>query len=42
MEKEVEVLGGLDPDAVVIRAGHQKLFEGARVLPVTSQPDTAQ
>jgi len=42
MEKQVEVLSGLDPDALVVRAGHQKLFEGARVLPVTSQPDTTK
>jgi membrane fusion protein (multidrug efflux system) len=30
----VEVLSGLDPGAVVVRAGHQKLFEGAKVMPV--------
>jgi multidrug efflux pump subunit AcrA (membrane-fusion protein) len=42
MEKDVEVIAGLEPDAIVVRAGHQKLFEGARVLPVTSQPDTTQ
>lgn len=29
----VEVLGGLQPGARVVRAGHQKLFEGARVQP---------
>jgi membrane fusion protein (multidrug efflux system) len=41
MEKEVEVISGLEPEAMVVRAGHQKLFEGARVLPVASQADTA-
>ena len=30
----VEVLDGLDAGARVVRAGHQKLFEGAKVLPV--------
>lgn len=30
----VEVLSGLDGGAMVVRAGHQKLFEGARVMPV--------
>lgn len=33
----VEVVKGLDAGACVVRAGHQKLFEGARVVPVTSQ-----
>jgi len=31
----VEVLKGLDPGALVVRAGHQKLYEGAKVLPVS-------
>ncbi len=30
----VEVLEGLNPGMKVIRAGHQKLFEGARVMPI--------
>jgi membrane fusion protein, multidrug efflux system len=30
----VEVLRGLEPGAQVVRAGHQKLFEGARVMPL--------
>lgn len=30
----VEVLEGLEPDMKVVRAGHQKLFEGAKVMPV--------
>jgi len=38
----VEVLKGLEPGQRVVRAGHQKLFEGARVVPITSQPPQAQ
>lgn len=34
----VEVLGGLAAGDRVVRAGHQKLFPGARVAPVESQP----
>jgi membrane fusion protein (multidrug efflux system) len=34
----VEVLSGLTPGQRVVRAGHQKLFEGAKVLPVESRP----
>ncbi len=41
MEKTVEVLSGLDADAVVVRAGHQKLFEGAKVMPIPSQTDSS-
>jgi membrane fusion protein (multidrug efflux system) len=33
----VEVTQGLEPGARVVRAGHQKLFEKARVIPVQSQ-----
>jgi len=33
----VEVLAGLEANAVVVRAGHQKLFEGAKVMPMQSQ-----
>lgn len=36
----VEVLEGLQPGMTVVRAGHQKLFEGSKVIPVISQPDT--
>jgi len=32
--ERVEVTSGLEPGARVVRAGHQKLFEGARVQPV--------
>ena len=39
----VEVLDGLKPGMTVVRAGHQKLFEGARVMPVsTAGPDTSK
>jgi len=37
----VEVLKGLEAGAVVVRAGHQKLYEGAKVMPVQSQPAEA-
>jgi membrane fusion protein (multidrug efflux system) len=33
----VEVLAGLEPGTRVVRAGHQKLFDGAKVMPVDSQ-----
>ena len=32
----VEVVKGLDAGARVVRAGHQKLFEGAKIIPVES------
>jgi membrane fusion protein (multidrug efflux system) len=35
----VEVVGGLEPGTSVVRAGHQKLFDGARVMPVASQAE---
>jgi membrane fusion protein (multidrug efflux system) len=38
----VEVLAGLEPEAMVVRAGHQKLFEGAKVMPITSQVDSTE
>lgn len=31
---QVEVLSGLEAGALIVRAGHQKLFDGARVHPV--------
>lgn len=34
----VEVVQGLDSGSRVVRAGHQKLFDGARVIPISSQP----
>ena len=33
----VEVVKGLEPGMRVVRTGHQKLFEGAKVIPVPSQ-----
>lgn len=33
----VEVLQGLEPGMTVVRAGHQKLFDGGKVLPITGQ-----
>jgi membrane fusion protein (multidrug efflux system) len=33
----VEVVSGLQPGAVVVVAGHQKLFDGAKVMPIHSQ-----
>ncbi|MBI1807337.1 MAG: efflux RND transporter periplasmic adaptor subunit [Ignavibacteria bacterium] len=40
----VEVLEGLQPGMKVVRAGHQKLFDGGKVMPMTNQeegkPDT--
>jgi len=38
----VEVLKGLEPGMRVVRAGHQKLFEGAKVIPVASQEAAAE
>lgn len=32
----VEVVKGLEPGQVVVRAGHQKLFEGAKIIPSQS------
>jgi membrane fusion protein (multidrug efflux system) len=32
----VEVLNGLEPGMRVVRTGHQKLYEGAKVFPVTA------
>jgi len=32
----VEVTNGLNADTKVVRAGHQKLFEGAKVMPINS------
>jgi len=34
----VEVVKGLAPGQVVVRTGHQKLFPGAKVIPVASRP----
>ena len=37
----VEVAQGLAPGTLVVRAGHQKLFEGAKVMPVAAQGTAA-
>ncbi len=37
----VEVISGLEPNAVVVRAGHQKLYEGAKVMAVQSQEEVS-
>jgi len=37
MRDVVEVLSGLEAGMVVVRAGHQKLFEGAKVIPITHE-----
>jgi membrane fusion protein (multidrug efflux system) len=34
----VEVVKGLEPGMTIVRTGHQKLFEGAKVIPVGSRP----
>jgi membrane fusion protein (multidrug efflux system) len=36
LANDVEVLEGLEPGMLVVRAGHQKLFPGAKVMPVSS------
>ncbi len=36
----VEVVEGLTEGAIVVRAGHQKLFPGAKVMPMTIPPVT--
>jgi len=37
----VEVLEGLADGAVVVRSGHQKLYDGAKVMPVSVEADAA-
>lgn len=32
--KSVEIVQGLEPGMTVVKAGHQKLFEGAKVMPI--------
>ena len=41
LQGTVEVLKGLEPGMKVVRAGHQKLFEGAKVFPVINQNTAA-
>jgi membrane fusion protein (multidrug efflux system) len=38
----VEVVEGLEPGMMVVRAGHQKIFEGGKVMPVNSQANTPE
>ena len=33
----VEVIAGLEVNSVVVKAGHQKLFEGAKVMPMQNR-----
>jgi membrane fusion protein (multidrug efflux system) len=35
----VEVVSGLEPDVQVVSAGHQKLFDGAKIVPIPSQEE---
>lgn len=37
----VEVLGGIDASQTVVRAGQQKIFDGAKVIPVSSLDSVA-
>lgn len=37
----VEVVQGLESGTKVVRAGHQKLFDGAKVMPIASQSSTS-
>lgn len=37
MTDMVEVLEGLEPGKQIVRAGHQKLFDGAKVMPINTQ-----
>jgi len=36
MADMVEVVDGLEPDQQIVKAGHQKLYEGAKVMPINS------
>jgi membrane fusion protein (multidrug efflux system) len=37
MSDVVEVTSGLQPGMTVVRAGHQKLFDGGKVMPISSE-----
>ncbi len=41
MKDKVEVLSGLEEGQRIVRAGHQKIFEGAKVIPVSSADSAA-
>ncbi len=38
LREKVEVLNGLAAGTMVVRAGHQKLFPGAKVMPISTMP----
>ncbi len=38
----VEIINGLEPGMQIITAGHQKLFPGAKVMPVNTQMPSSQ
>jgi membrane fusion protein (multidrug efflux system) len=38
----IEVLDGLQDGIEVIRAGHQKLFDGAKVMPINTNTDVSK
>jgi len=40
MADAVEIVSGLEPGAYVVKAGHQKLFEGAKVMPISEHADS--
>ncbi len=42
LKNAVEILAGLDPDMTVVQAGHQKLHEGAKIIPTHSQEALAE
>lgn len=42
MSDAVEVLQGLKAGDRIVRAGHQKLYDGAKVMPVTTQPESTK
>jgi membrane fusion protein (multidrug efflux system) len=42
LRDKVEVLSGLAAGAMVVRAGHQKLFPGAKVMPISAAPQQKQ
>ena len=42
MRESVEVLSGLEAGNLVVRAGHQKLFPGAKVMPISAATQQKQ
>jgi membrane fusion protein, multidrug efflux system len=41
MPDAVEVVAGLLPGTLIVKAGHQKLYDGAKVMPITVQDPAA-